>query len=62
MIVILKFIACDRQVDFCVGYIGLPTFCELTSQEYVPKMRSRLIEKVLDVRSRRTFQLFHTFV
>ena len=43
MLVISKFIACDRHVDLFV------IFCELTSQDFVPKMRIRLIEKALDV-------------
>ena len=37
-------------------------FCELRSQDYEPKMRTRLIEKALNVESHRTFELFHTFV
>ena len=43
-------------------YVYILLFCELTSQDYVPKMRIRLIEKVLDVGSHKTFELFHTFV
>ena len=37
-------------------------FCELTSQDCVPTLQIRLIEKALDVGSHRTFELFHTFV
>ena len=43
MIVILKLIACDRQVNLCV--YSLLIFCELTSQDYASKIRIRLIEK-----------------
>ena len=43
-------------------YVYTLIFCELTSQDYVPKMRIKLIEKALDVGSRRTFELFPTFV
>ena len=60
MIVISKLVACDSGVDLYVLY--LPIFCELTSRDYVPKMRIRMIEKALDVGSHRTFELFHTFV
>ena len=35
MIVISKFITCNRQVDLCV--YSLPVFCELTFQDNVPK-------------------------
>ena len=42
--------------------VYIPIFCELVSQDYVHKMRIRLIEKALDVGLRRTFELFHTFV
>ena len=43
-------------------YVYIPIFCEFTSQDYVPNMRIRLIEKALDVGLRKTFELFHTFV
>ena len=43
--VVLRFIACNRRVDLFV----YTYFFELTSLDYVPKMRIRLIEKALNV-------------
>ena len=61
MVVVSKFIACDRQADLCV-IVYMPIFCELRSYYYMTKRRIRLIEKALDVGSHRTFELFHKLV
>ena len=47
---ISMFVACDHHVNLFVQVISI--FCELTSQDYVPKMPIRPIQKALDVGSR----------